>query len=190
MAMNERPNKITLPRITHSPIEEEDENSSSLSESYNNLRKFSNFSGLATTRKFRRRSSVEDHYKARELIFLKAKKRREELMDKWRKVSHWVIILFTLWRAHARKVKEFMDSSMDLLDAKIDADLLFDVTEFRSHRQAMVPKEAKRVLQKRQGDRTDDEMHYVRDKKIIEKNILKSILSDNNLLYSNRYKLL
>lgn len=174
--MSDRPNKITLPRITHSPIEEEDENSSSLSESYSNLRKFSNFSGITAARKFRRRSSVEDHLKTREFIIIKAKQRKEELMNKWRKVSHWVIILFTLWRAHARKVKEFMDSSMDLLDAKIDADLLFDVTEFKSHRQAMVPKEAKRILQKRQCDRTDDEMHYVRDKIIIKKNILKSIL--------------
>ncbi|CAD5115174.1 DgyrCDS4171 [Dimorphilus gyrociliatus] len=161
--MNDRQSKITLPRIAHSPIEEEDENSS-LSESYNNsnnFRKFSNFSGLATARKFRRRSSVEDYHKSREILILNAKKRREELMHKWRKVSHWIIILFTLWRVHARKVKEFMDSSMELLDAKIDADLLFDVTEFKCHKQARVPKEAKRILQKRQNERTDDEMHYV-----------------------------
>ncbi|XP_046353183.2 uncharacterized protein LOC124133039 isoform X3 [Haliotis rufescens] len=83
---------------------------------------------------------------------------------RFKKLCRFIVLLFRTWRIHSHKVKEVLNfyQTLNLIaDTSVNKNLLFDITEYRTTKEAKTSSEVKRILQKRVGERTTDELHFV-----------------------------
>ncbi|XP_071081951.1 cyclic nucleotide-binding domain-containing protein 2-like [Haliotis cracherodii] len=83
---------------------------------------------------------------------------------RFKKLCRFIVLLFRTWRIHSHKVKEVLNfyQTLNLIaDTSVNKNLMFDITEYRTTKEAKTSSEVKRILQKRVGERTTDELHFV-----------------------------
>ncbi|KAK2163348.1 hypothetical protein LSH36_81g04047 [Paralvinella palmiformis] len=98
---------------------------------------------------------------SRKYLTKHARKRKGMMGAKFKRLAKFLTILFGLWKKHAKRVQRFLEFNVDFLDVERPSDLMFDVTEFKTAKQASVPNDVKRILSKLPMDRTPDEVKRV-----------------------------
>ncbi|CAD5115173.1 DgyrCDS4170 [Dimorphilus gyrociliatus] len=92
---------------------------------------------------------------------LNRRKKQQMLGAKFRRLSHFLVVLFSVWKQHRERVKKFMENNVDMVDVESKKDLLFDVTAFKIDSQLRVSNATRRILAKDPSSRTKDELHYL-----------------------------
>ncbi|XP_063448953.1 uncharacterized protein LOC134728309 [Mytilus trossulus] len=93
------------------------------------------------------------------------KRRKTRPIQKFKRLAKFLVVLLRSWRVHAQSVHEIL-LSFDNIDAvtntsNSEVELLFDISEYKAAKEAKISNELKRILNKKPGTRTKDEVYYI-----------------------------
>ncbi|XP_052778604.1 uncharacterized protein LOC128216051 [Mya arenaria] len=92
------------------------------------------------------------------------RKKRFRPLQVWRKKAKFLVLLLRAWKVHSNNINESLvdnNSSLDMITRGNQVDLMFDITEYKAAKEANIPPAVKKILLKKQKERTDEEQYYV-----------------------------